>query len=160
MPISRTELPTLPPAADQSPTFAVLMGLGSPVLGVPLYRPWRLERLFHIRRLMGPYLHLYLRCMLAAAVASGITTLALSRWYGHRVARTASWALANLLLGPSGVIVLLSLNDRLVRERCPACGRERPVGDTLCHRCRAPHAPPERDGREIFEPCDEVLAAV
>jgi hypothetical protein len=157
--LSRTEFPPLPAPADNSASFAVLMGLGSPVLGAPVYRPWRIERLFHIRRLMGPYWDLYLRCMIAAAVASAIATLALSRWYGHGSARTAAWMLGNLLLGPSGVAVLLSLSDRPIRERCPACRRDRPVEQTLCPHCEAPHAAPEQDGREIFEPCDGVLFA-
>jgi hypothetical protein len=109
---------------------------------------------------MGPYWGLYLRCMFVSAVASAIATLALCRWYGHGVVRTAGWTLGNLLLGPAGVVVLLCLNDRPVRERCPNCGRERAVEETLCGHCRAPHAPPEQDGREIFEPCDAVLLTV
>jgi hypothetical protein len=98
--------------------------------------------------------------MMVSAIASAIVTLALCRWYGHSYPRTAGWMLGNLLLGPSGVAMLLSLSDRPVRERCPACGRDRPVEETLCPHCDAPHAPPQQDGREIFEPCDAVLAAV
>ena len=152
------DVPTLPLTAANSPSLAVLMGIGTPVAAVPLYRPWRFERLFHFHRQMGPYWRLYLNCMIGSAIFSALATALLGFFYGFSALRLASWTLANALLGPSGVIILLSLNDLPIRERCPSCGRPRLVSESLCRRCRSPHAPPAANGREIFEPCEGSVA--
>ena len=156
--LRRSDVPTLPMPSEHSPTLATLLGMGTPLAAVTVYHPWRLERNFHIRRHMGPYWNLFLNSLMASASFSAIVTILLAWFYGFSKTRVIIWTIISALIGVSGVIILLSLYDWPVRDRCPGCGRERPVGEPLCRRCGSPHAPPEMNGREIFEPCDAMVA--
>jgi hypothetical protein len=82
--------------------------------------------------------------------------LLMARRCGFGVRKTIAWFLANLILGPAGIVVMLSLNDWPAREICESCGGKRIVGRRKCSRCGSPLSPPAVDGREIFEPGDSV----
>jgi hypothetical protein len=87
-----------------------------------------------------------------AAIASGLATVFLARRCGFTWRKTFAWSVGNVLLGPGGVAVMLSLNDWPARETCSACGGKRLVDRQECSRCGKPLPPPVVDGREIFEP--------
>ncbi|MGB7161054.1 MAG: hypothetical protein WBD40_23535 [Tepidisphaeraceae bacterium] len=157
--VRRAELPWLPGLSPASTPQAALAGLITPLAGVPIYRGLRLDRVADLREGMRGNWRLYVGCMIVSGVICALVTIVLARWYGFAPMRVVAWTIANLLLGPAGVVVLLSLNERSVRERCPGCGRPRPIEEALCRRCRAPHALPESDGREIFEPADALQPA-
>ncbi len=92
--------------------------------------------------------------VLSALASLMMATLAF--WIGGQFAfernRRMLWAALGFVLGPMGVLLLLSLVDSPVHERCPSCGRQRVVTRALCEHCSAPFQPPPVDGTEIFEP--------
>jgi len=61
------------------------------------------------------------------------------------------WTAIGFVLGPLGVLLMLSLIEWPVRETSPACGRKRVVTRERCEHCDAPFAAPPVDGTEIFE---------
>jgi predicted amidophosphoribosyltransferase len=61
------------------------------------------------------------------------------------------WMLIASLMGISGVLLLLSLRQRVATVRCPSCGKQRLVTRQTCEHCQAPFAEPARQGIEIFE---------
>jgi hypothetical protein len=65
--------------------------------------------------------------------------------------RRAIWAAIGFVFGPLGVLLMLSLIDWPVRERCPSCARERVVTRARCEHCGASFLAPALDGTEIFE---------
>jgi hypothetical protein len=128
----------------------VTMGAIWPPALFPLYAFWNLDWVFETdyRQCWSPLL----RSMLASSLICGAATLFLSRRLGFGIEKTAAWTIANMLLGPAGVVVILSLNDWPARETCTTCGRKRLIGRRKCSCCNAPLSPPSLDGREIFEP--------
>jgi len=66
--------------------------------------------------------------------------------------RRQLWAALGFVLGPVGVLLMLSLIDMPLRENCPSCQRKRVVTRVHCEHCNAPFQPPPVDGTEIFEP--------
>jgi hypothetical protein len=88
---------------------------------------------------------------IVASLGSALIALALARRSALERRRAQLWATFGFILGPLGVLLMLSLLDRPMRERCPACGRQRVVTRVQCEQCGAPFAPPAPDGTEIFE---------
>lgn len=61
------------------------------------------------------------------------------------------WIAAALLLGPGVPLTMIFLCRRLVRTRCPACGRPRPVDSDRCPRCQANWPVPGDPATDVFE---------
>jgi hypothetical protein len=88
--------------------------------------------------------------LLSSAVCAAACFL-LARRYAFSRARRLGWALCGLLFGWVGLVLMLALQEWPARVRCPSCGRPRRVDRERCEHCGAPHAPPAKDGTEIFE---------
>jgi hypothetical protein len=88
---------------------------------------------------------------IASLVAAALTFL-LARLFAFERNRRLLWTALGFVLGPLGVLLMLSLIDWPERETCPACARKRVVTRVRCEHCDAPFLPPALDGTEIFEP--------
>ncbi len=86
-----------------------------------------------------------------SAAISGLACFLLARRYAFSLGGCIGWALAGLLFGAVGVVLMLCIHQWPARVGCPACGRQRRVDRDLCEHCGAPHALPALDGTEIFE---------
>jgi hypothetical protein len=89
--------------------------------------------------------------VIALSLASALVTVVLSRRNEFSHARTALWAGIAITLGPLAPMLMLALVEWPQREPCPNCGRQRVVTAAHCAHCRAPFAPPARNGTEILE---------
>lgn len=149
-----------PPLTDpRSPKRVETMIFGAmfPVAARPLCRSWILDDVLDVRteefaRGFGAF-------MWGSAALCAVVTLLIGRRCAFGMPKTIGWSVANLLLGPAGIVVMLGLNDWPAREACPACGRTRPVPRRLCPHCQAPLPPAPRDDREIFDPADACASA-
>jgi hypothetical protein len=153
--VRRTLTPPL--AEEPHPTKlrrTAMMGTVYPPGGLPLFTPWRMDNVFELET--QRHSTLFHGFLFGSAVLSGGTSLLMARRCGFGVRKTIAWFLANLILGPAGIVVMLSLNDWPAREICESCGGKRIVGRRKCSRCGSPLSPPAVDGREIFEPGDSV----
>ena len=132
------------------------MGAVWPPVLLPLYTLGNLDFVFETdyRRCWS----LLVRWLLVSSLLCGAGTLILCRRFGFGMGKTLAWIVTNLLLGPAGVVVMLSLNDWPAREVCAACGKNRLVGRRKCTCCGAGLPSPALDGREIFEPEDAFQA--
>ena len=139
----------------RSPKKYETMMFGSvfPVLARPAVASWILDELIDIRS--EDFAHLFEAFMWGSAILCAALSLLIGRRCGLGMSRTIGWSIANLLLGPAGVAVMLSVNDWPARETCAACGQKRIAARRLCSSCGAPQSAAELDGREIFEPADE-----
>ncbi len=88
---------------------------------------------------------------IASLVAAALAIL-LARLFAFERDRRLLWTALGFVLGPLGVLLMLSLIDWPVRETCPGCARKRVVTRARCEHCDAPFLPPALDGTEIFEP--------
>ncbi len=84
--------------------------------------------------------------LLAAALTFGLGGI-----FAFDRNRRLLWGALGFVLGPLGVLLMLSLIDWPVREPCPSCGKKRVVTRARCEHCDAPFSPPALDGTEIFE---------
>ena len=155
--VRRTEPAAFP---DDRPSTVgrrtTLAGLFYPLAGLPILAPWLMDEMFDTD--LTHRWWMFHGVLFGAAILSGIVAVFLARRCGFSGRKTIAWSLGNVLLGPAGVIVMLSLNDWPARETCSACGGKRLVDRQECSRCGKPLPPPVVDGREIFEP-EEVFAA-
>jgi hypothetical protein len=136
---------------------AIMGAIWPPVL-LPLYAACNLDWIFETDyRQCWPS---FIRNMLISSLLSGVGAFFLSRRLGFGIATALAWSVVSLLLGPAGVVVILSLFDWPARELCAGCGRRRLVGIRQCAHCGATLPPPALDGREIFEPEDAFEPAV
>jgi hypothetical protein len=94
----------------------------------------------------------FLALMLVAAIICAIVCLLLARRHAFSPARSAAWALVGFLFGWVGLALMLALQEWPARIVCPKCGKLRVVTRDTCEHCGAPHAVPEPDGTEVFEP--------
>jgi hypothetical protein len=88
--------------------------------------------------------------VIASLLVAGLA-LMLGGLFAFEQKRRMLWAVIGFVLGPLGVLLMLSLVDWPVREACPSCARERVVTRARCEHCDAPFLPPPVDGTEIFE---------
>ncbi len=93
-----------------------MMGALYPVAGLPILSPWLLDVVFEMDAEHNPWL--FRGFMFGAAVLSAMATLLIARRCGFGWKKTISWTIGNLLLGPAGVVVMLSLNDWPARNLC------------------------------------------
>ena len=90
-------------------------------------------------------------CLLIAGVLSLVVNLRLARRNAMGRGRRYLWTALGLLLGPSGVLLMLCLLDWPARERCESCGKARLVTRFNCEHCGVGFAPPPTDGTEVFD---------
>ncbi len=76
----------------------------------------------------------------------------LARRYAFSRARRLSWSCCGFVFGPAGLLLMLAIQERPARIACPSCCKLRIVTRDACEHCGAPHASPQADGTEIFEP--------
>ena len=78
---------------------------------------------------------------LAASSLFAILSAVLAWLYAKRAGLTgigaAAWTVGCLLLGVSGLLLLISLHSLPAREVCPSCGKRRLVTNTNCEHCGA-----------------------
>jgi hypothetical protein len=89
--------------------------------------------------------------MLLSAAACALGCFLLARRYSFSGARRLGWGLCGLLFGPTGLLLMLALQEWPARIPCPSCRQPRRVDRDRCEHCGAAHAPPEPDGTEIFD---------
>ena len=154
--VRQTRLPNLDDGGRARTPRTALFAFVYPPGALPLYRPWLMDFVFELRS--QDYWWLFHGCLFAGSLLSALLTLVLSRRYGFNAAKSAIWSIGNLLLGPAGIVVMVSLNELHSRQVCAACGSRRLIGQRLCPSCSAALAPPSLDGREIFEPADALLS--
>jgi len=154
--VRQTLLPSLEEGGSARVPRTALFGAIYPLGALPVYRPWLMDFVFDLSS--QHRWRLFHGCLFAASVLSALLTLLLARRYGLGAARSSLWSVGNLLLGPAGIAVLVSLNELPAREACPACRGRRLTGRRSCSRCGAALPPPALDGREIFEPADYLPA--
>jgi len=93
----------------------------------------------------------YVTLMLLSAVVCAVVCFVLARRYFFSGARRAGWALAGLLFGPVGVLLMVSVQQWPARIACHSCRQLRRVDRERCEHCGTAHAQPASDGTEIFE---------
>jgi hypothetical protein len=152
--LKRYELPRLvPPASPPGGAEAILIGATAPpvlVATMTVAAPVLTERRPLSEALSDPSVKSVLRAALVGGVLSALLTCLLAKQYAMNRAATMGWTIGNFLLGPAGILTMLSLRKWPTREVCPGCKRRRVVNRELCPRCAAPFLPPAADGTEIF----------
>jgi hypothetical protein len=98
--------------------------------------------------------------MLLSAVVCGLVCFLLGRRHAFSGARQIGWTLCGLVWGPTGLLLMLALQEWPAHVGCPRCRRPRVVTRESCEHCGAPHAAPAADGTEIFEPAAPAPHAV
>jgi hypothetical protein len=93
----------------------------------------------------------YLVLILLAAAASALACFTLARRFAYSPARRIGWALAGILFGWVGLVLMVVIHDWPARIACPKCRKLRVVTHDLCEHCGARHAAPPSDGTEVFE---------
>jgi hypothetical protein len=87
-----------------------------------------------------------------SALTCALVCYLLARRYSFPRARRLGWALCGLLFGPTGLLLMLALQEWPARIPCPSCRQPRRVDRDHCEHCGAAHPVPAPDGTEIFEP--------
>jgi hypothetical protein len=153
-----TVLPELPefrgPKLSETAAFGAMFPIGLR----PIVSTWILDEVLDIRS--EAFAGVFDGFMIGAAIISGIATLWLTRRMGMGTTASIGWTIANILLGAAGALTMLSVNEWPARETCAACGAQRIYSQRDCPKCKAPLAPADSDGREIFEPADALLPAM
>lgn len=90
--------------------------------------------------------------VLLSAGLSALACLLIARRYSFSPGRRIAWSLCGLVLGPTGLLLMLALQEWPARVGCPACRKSRLVTLERCEHCGAAHAAPAPDGTEILEP--------
>ena len=104
-----------------------------------------------LRVLHQPLLWPELTLVLISSVMFAVVNLLVCwrRAFG-RGALTA-WTIWGFLLGPTGLLLLLCIQDWPARVACASCGDRRRVDYDSCEHCGAPFPTPALDGTEVFE---------
>jgi hypothetical protein len=97
--------------------------------------------------------------MLASSVVCALVCFLIPGRYAFSLTRRAGWSLCGFLFGPTGLLLMLALQEWPARIPCPKCRRLRVVTRDTCEHCGAPHFPPEADGTEIMEPTRTAVQA-
>ena len=156
--LRRTEPPRLPEVRGPKLHETAMFGASFPLAARPLIPSWILDDVLDLRSTAFP--GVFEGFMIVSAICCTGLSLLIARRCRFGLAKSMGWAVASLLLGPAGVVVMLSLNEWPAREACAACGKKRLAGQRECTACAAPPTAPIFDGREIFEPAEDVSMAV
>jgi hypothetical protein len=89
--------------------------------------------------------------MLLSAVTCALGCFLLARRHAFSRPRCVGWTLCGFLWGPTGLLLLLALQEWPACIACPNCRKPRLVTRDTCEHCGAAHALPTQDGTEIFE---------
>jgi hypothetical protein len=89
--------------------------------------------------------------ILLQAVVCALLCLLLARRFVFSRARCLGWSLIGLLFGPTGLLLMLAVEEWPARLVCPKCRKLRVVSRDQCEHCGAAHTQPAPDGSEIFE---------
>jgi hypothetical protein len=98
----------------------------------------------------GPLLT-YRALILLSAVAAALFCFLLARRNSFSRGRCIGWAMCGFVFGPTGLLLMLALQEWPARIACPNCRKPRVVTRDTCEHCGAAHATPAPDGTEIFE---------
>ena len=150
--VHRTQLPRLTDFRSPKRLETMMFGTIFPVAARPLCPAWILDDVLDIRA--EEFASRFEGSMWISAGLCAAITLLIGRRCGFGRSKMFGWSLANLLLGPAGVAVMLGVNDWPARQTCAACGRDRLADRRDCPHCGAPLEPTPLDGREIFDPDD------
>jgi hypothetical protein len=90
--------------------------------------------------------------MVLASVGSALACFILPRGHAFSLVGRVGWGLGGLLLGPTGLLLMIALLEWPARVTCPTCRKLRVVTRDTCEHCGAAHAAPVADGTEVFEP--------
>ena len=103
-----------------------------------------------IESVVSPPSREFVIVMWASSLLSLLVT-ALLVWH-WRFSRTSSlgWLAATAVLGPAGLLTLLTLRERVLNVACSGCHKPRPRTSERCPHCGQYFAEPERNGTEIF----------
>jgi hypothetical protein len=155
--IHQIDPPTLASAPSKRIETAAF-GIAVPPAALPFFPRWFFDEMVDIRT--REFAHVFNVSLTVAASVSAILALLIAWRCRFGAAKTAFWTMLALLLGPAGVIVLLSLIDWPARETCQACGKKRLIVHRDCTQCGQSYPAPQTDGREIFEPADVFQPAM
>lgn len=97
------------------------------------------------------YLLSFAQAFICAAIA-----WSLARRYNFSTLAVLGWTLYVILVGISGLLALLCVQEWAAREFCPNCKKLRTVDREFCEHCESPFSPPEKNGTEIFAPLIKV----
>ncbi len=89
---------------------------------------------------------------IAWTVICAVIGWVLTKRYNFSISACVGWILFILLLGITGLLAFLCVQEWPAREVCPGCRKLRPVDREDCEHCHAPFSPPEKNGTEIFAP--------
>jgi hypothetical protein len=147
---------TLPPlpVVEPAPVQAAY-GLLTPVAGVIFYRGasqyYLSPRGDWSAGLKGSFVAAFTALMLLSAVVCALTCSVLARRHAFSRARCVGWSVCGLLWGPSGLLLMLAVQEWPARIACPGCRKPRIVTREVCEHCGAAHAAPALDGTEVFD---------
>ncbi|MGD1086103.1 MAG: hypothetical protein ABSA47_15315 [Verrucomicrobiota bacterium] len=89
---------------------------------------------------------------LALALVSAGIAWSLARRHNSSTSARVGWTLFVLLLGGTGLLALLCVQEWPARESCPNCKKLRAVDREFCEHCQSPFPTPDKNGTEIFAP--------
>jgi hypothetical protein len=153
--VERQTLPPLPAGEQINMPQAVLSGAVSPPLvwALAAAYDWAVGKDVWAGWTAGGRPMIVCLVFLALGVlASAAGNILLARRHAFSAGRQIGWGLVGLLLGVTGFLLMLCMQERPARVRCAACGRRRVVDREACPHCGRPFPPPAADGTEIFEP--------
>jgi hypothetical protein len=119
------------------------------IVGVPPVYMW-LKAIIN-SKMEGPHWAKALIELVGIGIVCAIAVVGLLRRRDQTRWTKIVWIVIAMLMGVSGVLLLLSLRDRVAAVRCPSCGKDRLVTREVCEHCNAPFAEPARLGIEILE---------
>jgi hypothetical protein len=155
--VRRTDPPRLPEPRGPKLHETAMFGAIFPPAARPMVPTWILDDVLDVRSTAFP--RVFEGFMIVSAICCAGLSLLIARRCRFGAVKAAGWAVASLLLGPAGVVVMLGINEWPARESCAACGQSRLASRRHCTACSAAPAPPAFDGREIFEPTEDVSVA-
>jgi hypothetical protein len=97
--------------------------------------------------------------MLSAAICALVCFL-LARRYAFSRGRCIGWTACGFLFGPTGLLLMLAVQEWPARIACRSCRKPRLVTCEHCEHCGAAHAAPALDGTEIFDHAPSSQPAV
>jgi hypothetical protein len=143
--VKRTELPPVPMEVQEQAWWTSAMWI---IGEAPAYG-W--TRFFAIQKVNGSNRTRAVAELFGIGIVCAIAAVGLLRRYDQTRWTKIVWIVIAMLMGISGVLLLLSLRDRVTMVRCPSCRKERTVTRETCRYCEAPFAEPARLGIEILE---------
>ena len=150
--LTRTDMPRLPQQPWKSNTFGtVAEGVYLPpvlnIIGV----------IFEPQQKLHMSLWLLFESMTICAVASAAIAVWLLKRAGERRGWTIFWLITVLLLGISGVLLMLAMRQWLPRVRCGHCGRKSVTGGFACQHCGTVFPIPDPGAIGIWDDAEPAL---